>query len=84
MNIKLRMAQDLERYADMVEAGELISPDEMNCAALMRVAAQGIAKPWVGLTEDEAIHLLPTGDWFIEPTLEFYRAVEAKLKEKNT
>jgi hypothetical protein len=41
-------------------------------------------RTWVGLTEDEAIELLPVGDWEIEPTLEFAKAIEAKLKEKNT
>lgn len=41
-------------------------------------------RPWVGLTEDEAIELLPIGDWEIESTLEFAQAIEAKLKEKNT
>jgi hypothetical protein len=40
-------------------------------------------RTWVGLTEDEAIELLPVGDWEIEPTLEFAKAIEAKLKEKN-
>jgi hypothetical protein len=35
------------------------------------------------LTEDEAIELLPVGDWEIDTTLEFARAIEAKLKEKN-
>ena len=41
-------------------------------------------QPWAGLTEDEAIELLPVGDWEVESTLEFACAVEAKLKEKNT
>jgi len=41
-------------------------------------------REWVGLTEDEAIELLPVGDWEIEPTLDFAKAIEAKLKEKNT
>jgi hypothetical protein len=41
-------------------------------------------RTWVGLTEDEAIELLPVGDWEVESTLEFAKAVEAKLKEKNT
>ena len=40
-------------------------------------------REWVGLTEDEAIELLPVGDWEIEPTLDFAKAIEAKLKEKN-
>jgi hypothetical protein len=40
-------------------------------------------KEWVGLTEDEAIELLPVGDWEIESTLDFAQAIEDKLKEKN-
>jgi hypothetical protein len=40
-------------------------------------------RTWVGLTEDEAIELLPAGDWEIESTLEFAKAVETKLKENN-
>jgi hypothetical protein len=41
-------------------------------------------RTWVGLTEDEAIELLPEGDWEIESTLDFARAIEAKLRSKNT
>jgi hypothetical protein len=44
---------------------------------------QQTLRPWVGLTEDECIELLPAGDWEIEPTLQFAQAIEAKLKEKN-
>lgn len=40
-------------------------------------------RPWVGLTEDEAIELLPAGDWEIESTLGFAHAIEAKLRERN-
>ena len=45
---------------------------------------QKTLRPWVGLTEEDAIELLPVGDWEIESTLEFAKAIEAKLKEKNT
>jgi len=41
-------------------------------------------RTWVGLTEDEAIELLPEGDWEIESTLDFARAIETKLRSKNT
>ena len=41
-------------------------------------------REWVGLTDDEVIDLLPTGDWEIESTLDLAKAIEAKLKEKNT
>ena len=45
---------------------------------------QDYVRPWKGLTEDEAIELLPVGDWEIESTLEFAQAIEAKLRERNT
>jgi hypothetical protein len=41
-------------------------------------------RTWVSLTEDEAIELLPEGDWEIESTLDFARAIETKLRSKNT
>ena len=41
-------------------------------------------REWLGLTEDEAIELLPVGNWEIESTLKFAKAVEAKLRKKNT
>ena len=40
-------------------------------------------REWVGLTEEEAIDLLPVGEWEVESTLEFAKAIEAKLKERN-
>ena len=43
---------------------------------------QDYKKPWVGLTEDEVFALsntMPCADRF-----DFARAIEAKLKEKNT
>ena len=40
-------------------------------------------KEWVGMTEDEAIELLPVGDWEIESTLDFAQAIELTLREKN-
>jgi predicted aldo/keto reductase-like oxidoreductase len=41
-------------------------------------------REWVGLTEDEAIELLPVGEWEVESTLDFAKAIDAKLKEKNS
>ena len=40
-------------------------------------------RKWVGLTEDEALDLLPVGDWEFESTLVFAKAIEDRLKEKN-
>jgi hypothetical protein len=52
-------------------------------AELVRVDERA-KREWVGLTEEEAVDLLPVGEWEIEPTLVFAKAIEAKLKEKNT
>jgi len=42
-------------------------------------------KPWVGLTDEEIEELAKWADKHAAPWhLEFARAVEAKLKEKNT
>ena len=40
-----KIANDLIRYADLVEDAALISPEEMNCASLMRLAAETLAQP---------------------------------------
>ena len=39
------------------------------------------APKWVGLTDEEVYNALP--GYPIDYKLEFYRAIEAKLKEKN-
>ena len=53
--------------------------------ATQQTLRERLSQPkWVGLTEDEAIELLPVGEWEVESTLDFAKAIEAKLKEKNT
>ena len=52
-------------------------------AELVRVDERA-KREWVGLTDEEAVDLLPVGEWEIKPTLVFAKAIEAKLKEKNT
>jgi len=39
---------------------------------------------WVGLTEEETIDLLPVGEWEVESTLVFAKAIEDRLKDMNT
>lgn len=48
-------------------------------------AVNGMTRQWVGLTEDEINEVLD-GDIRDEPSgaLKFVRAIEAKLKDKNT
>jgi hypothetical protein len=50
----------------------------------LRKALAQPKREWVGLMEEETIDLLPVGEWEIESTLDFAKAIEAKLKEKNT
>lgn len=46
---------------------------------------EALAKPWVWLTNEEVEKLKHIYDWAAGWTLEmFARAIEAKLKEKNT
>jgi hypothetical protein len=71
--IKQLIDADNEVYAKGYEDGMAAQAD-----------VQKTLRPWVGLTEEDAIELLPVGDWEIESTLEFAKAIEAKLKEKNT
>jgi hypothetical protein len=56
-------------YADGYEAGYQAGMEEK--------------KPWVGLTDKEIAEIY-NQDKLIYKPLEFYRAIEAKLKEKNT
>jgi len=39
-------------------------------------------RPWVGLT-DEEINAIPDGEYIDGEYIDFYKAIEAKLKEKN-
>jgi hypothetical protein len=49
-----------------------------------RMIEEAVTKrTWVGLTEDEAIELLPEGEWEVESTLEFAKAIEVALMERN-
>ena len=44
---------------------------------------QEYKKPWVGLTEEEILDMFDATNVYGSKWLEFARAVEAKLKEKN-
>jgi hypothetical protein len=79
-----RLIPKLDRLG--AEAGiKQMTPEIYNFALLVRadVVAQWPERPWVGLTDDVEIfaisNTMPYADRF-----EFARAVEAKLKEKNT
>ena len=73
----------------ILEAAYYEAPTLSNAGSETNIPAVGITpkgngttslhnKEWVGLTDDEINSLYPT-NWF-----EFARAIEAKLKEKNT
>lgn len=79
-----RLIPKLDRIG--AEAGiKQMTPEIYNFAMLVRadVVSQWPERPWVGLTDDAEIfaisNTMPYADRF-----EFARAIEAKLKEKNT
>jgi hypothetical protein len=45
---------------------------------------QDYRKPWVGLTPEEILDMFDDTNVYGSKWLEFARAIEAKLKEKNT
>ena len=62
-------------------------PDKL----VMRAGNYNLQKPWVGLTDEEmceAVRPLCRTDevakFLLEVSVDEYRAIEAKLKEKNT
>ena len=72
LRVKLEAADNRNTrnyYADGYEAGYQAGKEEF--------------KPWVGLTDKE-LDGIYNQDKLIYKPLEFYRAIEAKLKEKNT
>ena len=75
-----------DQYGWMDDFGRWnFQPDRLVSFALaMSEKNVRVSDKWVGLTDEEAIELLPVGDWEIESTLEFAQVIEAKLKEKNT
>lgn len=54
-----KLARDLERYADLVEDCALISPEEMNCASVMRLSAEALLSKTVEHWSDCAVHSEP-------------------------
>lgn len=89
MNQKL--INDLEAWADKIENGEkLITPDEMNCASLIRFAAQELTNiqscdieidEWNALTDKQKLVLIRHApDWTV---LELIEEVEQMLKGNN-
>ena len=69
-----------EKLKDMLERCE----KQFSMPTLFTHFVEPVQRPWIGLTEDEAIGLLPEGEWEVESTLEFAQAIEATLKKKNT
>ena len=49
-----------------------------------RLTAVCKEKEWIGLTIEEVLELIPSTEWKADVTLVFVKAIEAKLKEKNT
>ena len=76
--------ESLKLIKELIEADNAVYGKGFEDGIAAQAKVQHTLKPWVELTEDEAIELLPVGDWEVESTLEFARAVQSKLKAKNT
>ena len=76
--------ESLNLIKQLVDADNEVYAQGFEDGMAAQAEIQKTLRPWVGLTEEEAIELLLVGDWEIESTLVFARAIEAKLKEKNT
>ena len=56
---------------------------QMNLAGIRQDFEEKLQRPWVGLMDEEVNKLVDDEDWYNDPH-GFVRAIEAKLKEKNT
>jgi len=91
MMIKRDMALDnlikvcqetLQIIGDMVEADSVAYSRGYEDGMAAEAQVQKTLKPWVGLTDEEQQQAYE--QWQNEGWGVFYRAIEAKLKEKNT
>jgi hypothetical protein len=76
--------ESLNLIKQLIDADNEVYAKGYEDGVAAQAQVQKTLRPWVGLTEEDAIELLPVGDWEIESTLEFAKAIEAKLKEKNS
>jgi hypothetical protein len=80
------LVADLELWADRIADGHIFhTPDELNCAAVMRLAAMMLKSPqrtWVDLTDDEMWNAYTGGSNIVN--LDYAKTLLAKAKEKNT
>jgi hypothetical protein len=77
---------ELARQAGFAEPERIISTDTVRCVPDLAYFAELIKRPWVGLTHGEVIDIYEAvmkAD-VAELVDNFARALEAKLKEKNT
>jgi len=70
---------------DEYDVRERLRKTRLNLNAHINLAAALMEpKPWVGLTNDEIVYLSKTVGNAVINDGRFARAIEAKLKEKNT
>jgi len=81
----------LWEFIDMAAAWPEAKPDPRIWGHVMVYAPKQPSKPWVGLTDEELAEIdgvvmkyIGTGEYVIEGEYEFARAIETKLREKNT
>jgi len=88
----MQMALDLEKLADRFSEGwhagiQIDASDVMlllDSAEALRAALAQPEREWQGLTDEEIMSLLPGAVRLPSGWADTVRAIEAKLKEKNT
>jgi len=76
--VKERYTKDQAFYAECTARGIQICTDVNTQKWVVR------NKPWVGLTDEEIVSTSKETHFASKPVTAFAKAVEAKLKEKNT
>lgn len=84
LNIYSFTAEALERLIEAVKAEQSCKTCEALARAVMldQTSHDAQRKPWVGLTDEEVDYIMARNDPHCDE-INFARAIEAKLREKN-
>ena len=76
---------DRELMQQALDALDSDNPDiQLRAATHLRAALAQPEREWVGLTDEEISKIYASTDWNDNEDWDYERAIEAKLKEKNS
>ena len=73
-----------ERTSLIERDGVMVKPAPVQDVSLIDEGKTAAQRKWVGLTDDELSEVYNQADWDTVNGWEYERAIEAKLKERNT